>query len=288
MIRLHLGATELTLHPLAPLMALLALRLGLHAELAAILAALTAHEAMHLAAAKALGVPVLRLELLPFGGAIELGNLYALARGRLALVALAGPAGNLLLAATAAALAWGGLLPPRPAALLVRADLMLMLANLLPALPLDGGRVLYAMLEPVIGAKRALATGLVGSALLVLSLLVGAIVGLLRCGRLNLTLLLAAVFIAASGVRERDARRESASAALAAAWGRHKRPRRLRTVALDAGTPLLAAAKTLRAGEETLYALFESERFLAWLDQDALLRALERDGALTRTARDAL
>ena len=51
-------------------------------------------------------------------------------------------------------------LSPMFALQILQANLILMLFNLLPALPLDGGRTLYALLSPVIGRERAVETGI--------------------------------------------------------------------------------------------------------------------------------
>ena len=265
---------EICVHPLTLLAAALAVRFGLSAELLATMAGLSVHELAHLIAARRLGVPVTRLDLLPFGGAAQLGNLYALGRGRLIAVALAGPLGNLLMTLAAASMGWAGWLKLEAAALLVRANLALMLFNLLPALPLDGGRVLYAALEPVAGEKRAMDIGILFGALLAAALLACAGYGLLKGGRLNLTMLLAAVFILASALKERSARRESASAALAGAMRRIDRPHRLRLIAVDTETPLLQAARCFRSGEEALYAVYARGKLSGFLDQATLLGAL--------------
>lgn len=288
MIRLRLCGLELRLHCLILLALPLAARLGLGGELPAVLLALAFHEAAHLCMARALGVPVGRLDLMPFGGALELGNLYALGAGRLCAVALAGPLGNLLTLTAAAALAWAGLILETMAAPFARASLVLMLFNLLPALPLDGGRVLYAVLAPLIGERRSLNVGIALGAALGLLLIGTAVFGFLRGGRLNLTMLLAAVFLLASGAGERAARREGMSFALFGASRHQDRPHRLRVVALDADASLLIAARTLRAGEESLYALYRSGRFWRWLDQRSLLNALESGAAGEAVGRAAL
>lgn len=101
--------------------------------LAALLAAAIAHEAGHILALYLCGSRVVQLR-------VELGGLClmhtALCRhGEEAFAALAGPMAGLLWAA-AAAVFW-----PLSAAL----SLLLSLYNLLPALPLDGGRAILSL-----------------------------------------------------------------------------------------------------------------------------------------------
>ncbi len=67
------------------------------------------------------------------------------------LIALAGPAVNLAIAAVLAILPWGG----RFTTYLIDANLVLALFNLIPAFPMDGGRVLRALLSVPFGRLRA-------------------------------------------------------------------------------------------------------------------------------------
>ncbi len=88
---------------------------------------------------------------------------------------------------------------------ILQANLILMLFNLLPALPLDGGRTLYALLSPVIGRERAVETGiLMGRILAGLMLALSLYIWIAR-GLVNLSLIFAAIFILAAAPEERRA-----------------------------------------------------------------------------------
>ena len=77
-----------------------------------------------------------------------------------------------------------------------------MLFNLLPALPLDGGRVLCALLSPHWGTERAVRVGVwIGRALAGLMAL-AAVWGLFK-GRINLTLAFGALYLGVSANREK-------------------------------------------------------------------------------------
>lgn len=104
-------------------------------------AAMLCHELGHLAALLACGVPVRRLRLELGGAVLETG---AMDYRREILCALAGPAVNLLL------LPLGRRFP-----MFAVLSLCLALFNLLPILPLDGGRALRAGLMLTTGADRA-------------------------------------------------------------------------------------------------------------------------------------
>ena len=117
MIELRAAGTRIRLHPLLLLLPMLAHLLGGGAEIGALALGLMAHEAAHLAAARLCRVRVEALRLMPFGGAMELGNLYALPPGRLFAVAAAGPAANLAMVCLGAALAhWRAISPASRAA----------------------------------------------------------------------------------------------------------------------------------------------------------------------------
>ena len=131
------------------------------------LAAAALHECGHLALLAAFRVPVEGLRLNALGAVINAPGAARLSYGRELAVTLAGPAVNLLAAPLTAALARGGCARfYLPAA----AHLALGLYNLLPILPLDGGRTLYLALAwifgPTAGERAAAATGLACAAAL--------------------------------------------------------------------------------------------------------------------------
>ena len=111
-----------------------------------LLALLLSHEAAHLAVAAGLGCRVLGLRLLPLGGVLSLGPEVGAVPAIEAAVAAAGPLHHVLILSLAA------LAAPFPRSLgshwpfFARANLTLALFNLLPIYPLDGGRLLRAVL----------------------------------------------------------------------------------------------------------------------------------------------
>ncbi len=130
------------------------------------------HELGHCAMAQQLGTRVLDITLWPIGGVARIEQMPVQPRGEV-LISLAGPAMNLaiviallpLLALVAVvggadALFAAGVFFETISALellayLATVNLVIMLFNLLPAFPMDGGRVLRAALAAPLGRERA-------------------------------------------------------------------------------------------------------------------------------------
>lgn len=124
-----------------------------------IFASVLLHELGHSAVAKLLGIPVRHITLYPLGGAAQMAAEPRHWTHEVA-IAVAGPLVNFVLVAGLVPL--GIFLPAGLAQELCLnlgiANLVLGLFNLVPAFPLDGGRVLKAVLTPRLGALRATIT----------------------------------------------------------------------------------------------------------------------------------
>jgi Zn-dependent protease len=133
-------------------------------QLLAIFACVLMHEYGHALMARRFGIETEDITLYPIGGVARLQRLPR-APGAELLIALAGPAVNFAIIGVLLALGGLGL----PAMLieadlgsaagflefLVLANLVLGLFNLIPAFPMDGGRVLRALLGSVLSRARA-------------------------------------------------------------------------------------------------------------------------------------
>ena len=128
--------------------------LGGIAWLVVIFACVLLHELAHCLVGRPRGAVVHEIELLPIGGVSKLEHLPENPRDEFAM-AIAGPAASVAIAAGAAILAVALAEPLFPVNLfsgsiltrLVWFNLLIAAFNLLPAFPLDGGRVLRALLE---------------------------------------------------------------------------------------------------------------------------------------------
>lgn len=153
------------------------LLLGLYALAGILLQGLLAfttviiHEVAHILAAYKLGMKVTEVELLPFGGVARLDSFLEMDPAKEIRVALAGPLSNVIMLVLVGV---GYMLEFWHHPLVIsflKVNLMLLIFNLLPILPLDGGRVYRALLISRVGIKDAteaaashglLATGLLG------------------------------------------------------------------------------------------------------------------------------
>ncbi len=114
------------------------------------------HELGHALMARRYGIATEDITLYPIGGVARLNRIPRSPGAELA-IALAGPAVNFAIVAGLLGLDLLGLIGPWPGAAgaLVGMNLMLGLFNLIPAFPMDGGRVLRALLSGWLGRLRA-------------------------------------------------------------------------------------------------------------------------------------
>ena len=108
---------------------------------AIIFISLLIHEAGHLLAAYLTGMRIRSCTIMPYGGEIVIWNKHMAPRRDRLLVALSGPLATLLLLLMA-------ILIPFPGDdQVIRIQVALLVLNLLPILPLDGGQAICALLE---------------------------------------------------------------------------------------------------------------------------------------------
>ena len=275
---LTLGRTRVRAHPLALMYPAMAAMLGGRSDAVALLMGLAVHEGAHLLAARGLGVGVSQLRLMPFGGAITLENPYALSPARLLAVAAAGPLGNGLALFVGAALAHWRLISPALALALLRVNLVLLVFNLLPALPLDGGRMLYALLFPTLGRDRAASVGIWAGRTVAGLLLALALASLLMLGRFNLPCAVAAVFLLASGPDERRALSEVRARTMLSELRPILRPVPARIWGVGGDCRVRDALRAARPDVLTLYAVYKDSRLASVTDDRRLLEAALKEG----------
>ncbi len=153
-----------------------------------------AHELAHTSMAYKLGVSAYEIELLPFGGVVRFQDLLQLKPKEEQKIAIAGPLFNFLVVAILLLLLRYQHLDQEMALYLLKLNLSLGIFNLLPAFPLDGGRILRAELVRIYGFKLAHQKALLISKCIALILAIISVIGI-YFGYSNITLLIIAFFI---------------------------------------------------------------------------------------------
>lgn len=156
-LRVRFGVLgRIRLHPLFLLLAFVAVGVGLWRELVVLFLLVMLHELGHAAVAAHHGYEVEEVALLPFGGvaSISYGSIGFSPRHEGA-IAIAGPAVNLALVILAFILGGVGIWPAPFVHQVTQLNVWIAVFNLLPGLPLDGGRVLRAARSRSLGYEAA-------------------------------------------------------------------------------------------------------------------------------------
>lgn len=129
--------------------------IGFLPEAVALWGIVLVHEGAHAIAAYRLGMKLQAIEIMPFGGVARFEDLLEADPRREVQVSIAGPLSNFLLAAVSWILAREGFVAEQLSSFLVQSNLLLGAFNLMPALPLDGGRIYRAYLAAECGLVEA-------------------------------------------------------------------------------------------------------------------------------------
>lgn len=198
---MRIAGVRVGVHWLYLLLLAVAAFLGYAVHALILLGSLLAHEIAHLLVAWVLEVGVEEVHLTPFGGVARLDGALETDPQAETSVAVAGPFQSFFLASLALPLAGGELWDRELVQFFFQTNLSLALFNLIPALPLDGGRALRGLLAQRWGYRRVTVwmarCGRVCGALMVLIA-----VAALPSGRLYPTPLAGGVFLFLSAGQE--------------------------------------------------------------------------------------
>lgn len=128
--------------------------LGVLSQTLLLFALVSFHELVHLMVARHFGIRAREVEIFPFGGVARIDGLLERSPVAEMAVSMAGPLSNLCLYGLGI-LCWPWLAEWSLGELFLQANLMLAIFNLMPALPLDGGRVFRSLLTNKFGFYRA-------------------------------------------------------------------------------------------------------------------------------------
>ncbi len=149
-----IGSVAIEANPFALLPVLLAVLLGRTGEMLLTLLALILHEAAHTAMARAVGRRVESIELLPFGFTARITGKPLAGWDELA-VAAAGPLFSLMAGMGCCAAYAAGIAPYSAVQVFAGINTAICFLNLMPALPLDGGRMLESLLGSFLPGRAA-------------------------------------------------------------------------------------------------------------------------------------
>ncbi len=200
------GGIKLKLNPLFLLLLLVLPLAGMVAEALLVLFIIFVHETAHLLVARRSGIPVSEIEIFPFGGVARTEGLLEVEPEVEKRIAWAGPLINLVMGVLGVSflvnqMYWGWWDEPR-VLFFIQANFIMAFFNLVPALPLDGGRILRASLSHSHTYRRATEIAVkLGKSLAVIVFLSGII--LMWYGYFNLSLLAAAVFVFVAASKEK-------------------------------------------------------------------------------------
>lgn len=235
------------------------------------------HELGHVAAARRYGIGTRDITLLPIGGLARLERIPREPRHEL-VVALAGPAVNVAIAMLlGAGLLLAGVSVPTPefnslalGALgwnLVAVNVFLVAFNMLPAFPMDGGRVLRALLAMRMSYVQATRhAAIVGQIMAVGFGLIGLLV--------NPFLILIAIFVWVGAAYEANV--VTLRSSLEGLSVRQAMLSRFQSLALE--DPLTKAVDMTLAGSQKDFPVLDKGRIVALLTQQDVLRGLSRKG----------
>lgn len=185
---------QFRIHPLFTLLFILSLVTGYFVEAMTLFGIVLVHELGHVVAIKWYGWRLKEVKLLPFGGVAEVEELGTVPAWEELVVALAGPAQHVWMIA----LAWGmkmfEVLDPVWWDYFIDANMMIGLFNLLPILPLDGGKVMQVALSYFLPYYRTIWYGAIVS-LIISVIIIGVIVWEMGQGRPQLSMMAISLFL---------------------------------------------------------------------------------------------
>ncbi len=152
-MNIPLKKTLVKVHPLFPSLVLFSIFTGSQTIIYTLLSLLL-HESGHLLVLKLFRIQPTHISLTPFGGIIELPENGSLSFAAAFFSAAAGPLFSLAGCFLSLLLLKGQVLSLISAFSFLRANLLLLLFNLLPVLPLDGGRMLQLILARFFQRKQ--------------------------------------------------------------------------------------------------------------------------------------
>ena len=255
---------KITIHPLFFVVGLLsALFGGLPIFIICALTALM-HECGHIFCAERLGFECTKISLMPYGAA-AVCDIEGISATDEIKLALAGPAVNLLSCVAVAGLWWFFPQTYAYTDLLFYVNSSMLIMNLLPAYPLDGGRIAKCILVKFLKPKIAeISIRIVNLAV------VGALVALYFTVAHNLSVLFVGAFLLCSAFTKSPSVQKINFAAR-----KKKRGREIRYVILGENATYKDALRFIDGSRYLVLQIYDEEKFLDEITEDELYKKLQ-------------
>lgn len=280
---LIIGGTAVYLHLATVIVAMYMVLLGLGWTLVVAGLSVLLHEAAHAVVSACFGAPPIEIELTPLGALMRQEDEERLPPAQRLLMLLAGPMMSLVLCWLALMLTRNGILSVAMGRMFFMSNMTLLLLNLLPALPLDGGRVIALLLSLKFRQETVRRTMRIMGTVLGFACLLSNLVITFCMGGWNLSLAAAGCFLMYAGTVGTTS---TAMAELRQLMDRRIRLEKqgwlpCRWVAVTDRAPLRHAVARLRPGQHTMYIVIETgtQKQLASVPEEELIGAyLEHPG----------
>jgi len=181
-------------HPLFSIVILLSVLAGYFVETATLFGIVFVHELGHLLAAKNFGWRVKEVQLLPFGGVVVVDEMATVPVWQEMIVTMSGPLQNGIMIVAALGLQTAGWIPAQWGEYFIQANMLIAIFNLLPILPLDGGKLMQSALSFWLPYQRVIAISCAVS-LLLSAVLVAASIFHMLYGGIQLNVLMIGLFL---------------------------------------------------------------------------------------------
>jgi stage IV sporulation protein FB len=199
-------------------------------------------------------------------------------------VAAAGPTGNFLLVGLFTLIANSSIELAEHLRVWITANLAIGIFNLLPCYPLDGGRMVRAVLTPIVGIKRATNMCTTAGIIIGISVAVFSILSALLGHMLNLSLVTVGLFIFIAAYKERKA---SLFSSMQKSSGKRerikKRPINEKRIAAGKDITVHEVLKQFSGSSyHTVTVLDENMDVIGSISENELIKALLKQGGKTK------
>ncbi len=265
---------RITIHPLFFAFAIVLVAIGEYVVFVNYMAALFLHEYAHAFVAKHRGYSINNIKVLPFGIALNLRDGDMHPKDEVA-IAMAGPLANLVTVCICMALWW--IFPQLYQVLniFVFANAVTLVFNLLPILPLDGGRVVIGLLSQVWERKKICKLCFVFNIVVGIVLLSMFVYGMIL-HIYNLTYIFMSIFVIIAGIPSSSMR--DCRYLRAYSYPKSNNVCRTKIIAIDAEQPLYKLYRHMSSNYYLIANVVNNKgQIIATLDECEIVKALEKN-----------